>query len=222
MLLEPQTPGDAHSRARLSRARGGRPRTRRASPPRAGRTGRARLLARRMLLEPQTPGDAYSRARLARVEGAANARLGQTDAALRSYRAALAESARINSALFVDEWRVGFMDGEPALLDEYLGVLLSSRREPQAEEVWRWLASAPAARGASGHRRPPETSEALRQKSAEWQGELEACYARLTSTWPQERGRAGRFVTREIERRALRLETRLRRLAAVSSPGPAA
>ncbi len=187
----------------------------------AGRDERARLLARRMLLEPQTPGDAYSRARLARVEGAANARLGQTDAALRSYRAALAESARINSALFVDEWRVGFMDGEPALLDEYLGVLLSSRRESQPEQVWRWLASARAALGANGHHRPHETSEALRQKSAELQGELEACYARLTSTWPQERGRAGRFVTHEIERRALRLETRLRRLAAVSSPGPA-
>src|SRR5262249_20633028 len=122
-------------------------------------------------------------------------------------------------ALFVDEWRIGFMAGEPALVDEYMGVLLASRRNPDPEQVWRWLAKARAALGAAGRRRAPETSAALKQKSSELQGELEACYARLTSAWPQERGRAGRFATRAIERRAFRLETRLRRLAAISATG---
>lgn len=184
----------------------------------AGRPESARTLARRLLIEPRTPGDAYSRARLARVDGAASAQLGDTEAALRGYRNALAESERINSAMFVDEWRVGFMDGEPALLDEYMGALLSRRREPEPEQVWRWLARARAALGASGRGHAPESSAALARKSAELQGELEACYARLARTWPQERGRAGRFATRETEQRALQLETRLRRLAAVPAP----
>ena len=188
----------------------------------AGQHEQARTLARRLLLEPRTPGDAYSRARLARVDGSASAALGDMDAALSGYRTALAESARINSALFVDEWRVGFMDGEPALLDEYMGALLSRRSEPDPEQVWRWLARARAAVGANGKRQAPETSDALRQKSAELQAELEGCYARLTQTWPQERGRAARFVTREVEQRALRIETRLRRLAAVPTPALAA
>jgi tetratricopeptide (TPR) repeat protein len=187
----------------------------------ARRHEQARALARRLLLEPQTPGDAYSRARLARVDGAASAQLGETEAALRGYRNALAESARINSALFVDEWRVGFMDGEPALLDEYMGALLSRRHDPDPEQVWRWLARARASLGASGRARAPKTSAALASKCAELQGELEACYARLNRTWPQERGRAGRFATRETEQRALQLETRLRRLAAVPVPAPA-
>ncbi len=189
----------------------------------AGRHRPARALARRLLLDPRSPGDAYSRARLARVDGSASAHLGDTDAALRGYRAALEESARITSALFVDEWRVGFMDGEPALLDEYMGALLSRRRDPEPEQVWRWLARARAALDASGRGHAPETSTALARKSAELQCELEACYARLARTWPQERGRTGRFATRATEQRALALETRLRRLAAVpvAAPGTA-
>src|SRR5438093_536675 len=58
---------------------------------------------------------------------------------------ALSEAGRAHSAIFVDEWRVGFLEGEPLILDEALGVLLSRNRTTSPAEVWGWLARSRAA-----------------------------------------------------------------------------
>lgn len=182
-----------------------------------GRPERAGVLARSLLHHPVHVGDAYSRARLARVEGGAAARRGDPAAALRAYRDALGLAARSRQALFVDEWRVGFLEGEPAILEEALEVLLDRRPTPRPREIWRWLT-----RFGAGGARPravtPPVDRDLRRRVEGLRAELEACYARL---WRQPAHGARRVeadAVRRIERRALVLEGRLRRLAAVRHP----
>jgi tetratricopeptide (TPR) repeat protein len=181
----------------------------------AGAPGRARVLARAFLLEPPAPGDAYSRARLARVQAAAAAAAGELRSALRAYRDALDWSSRAQSALFVDEWRVGFLQEEPPVLDEILGMLLRRNPAMEAEEIWRWIARV---------RWPPEPGggldaapgAAVRRRIDHLRAELETCYAQL---WKLESGarHAAPANLRALERRALGLERQLRRLA---GPGP--
>lgn len=179
----------------------------------AGRVEAARNLARLLRRAKPHPGDAYSRARLARVEGAAAARQGDLCSALEHYREAIDEASRARSALFVDEWRVGFLDGEPALLDEALGLVLRRRPAPRPAQIWHWLAAAGELAHAGAKASPPSMGADLRRRTAALRRELSACYARL---WHQQAHGARRMepaATVTLERRALRLEGQLRRLA---------
>lgn len=185
----------------------------------ASRPQEALRIARALRLERRHPGDAYSRSRIARAGGAAAARLGQMRASLASYREALRESRRAQAALVVDEWRLGFIEEEPSILDEYLGLLLKRRPRPQPREIWAWLARARALLEPT--RSVPGRPKAVGDQVERLRAELEACYARL---WRIQSGarRAESSATRTLETRALRLEGRLRRLAAPTlEPRPA-
>ena len=181
-----------------------------------GEHRRAAALARTLERDPRLPGDGYSRARLRRIRAVAATRIGDAPAALRAYREALHEARRAQTALFVDEWRIGFLEDEPAVLDEALGVLLSRRPRPRALEVRKWLslASAPAPPRATSGPTP-----AVRELTQRLRTELEACHARL---WKAHSG-ATRWLdsrsVRSLERKVLSLEGRLRRLARPAGAG---
>jgi tetratricopeptide (TPR) repeat protein len=182
----------------------------------AGRWTRARTLARALSRVPVQPGDAFSRMRLARAEGVACARLGDGRAALAAYREAIAASKLVHSSQFVDEWRIGFLGGQPALLDESLGVLLAQRPAPQPRAIWDWIARVSAAEQDPGMV-SRECSPAVARQIGRLRSELESCYAQL---WrmrgmgdPPTRSVAGL----RLERRALALEGRLRRLAGAAA-----
>ena len=183
-----------------------------------GRIEAARNLSRHLRRRPVHPGDAYSRARLARIEASSAARAGDLRSALGLYKEALAHSRRTESSLFVDEWRVGFLEGEPALLDEALGVLLRRRPAPTADRVRRWLELAASGVPARSRLQPPSLDHDVRRRMAELREELEACYARLWHGRAAGARRAEPARVRAIERRALALEGRLRRLAASHAP----
>ncbi len=180
----------------------------------AGQAGKARILARALLHEPRHPGDAYSRTRLGRVAAAAAAREGETGVALAGYRRALREANRARAALLVDEWRMGFLEEEPAILDEFLGVLLRRRPSPRPLEIWRWIARARASSVAGTQARPVAASSAVRHQAIRLRSELEACYARLWRLQASGVRRVEPTTARRLERRALALEGRLRRLEA--------
>lgn len=185
----------------------------------AGQPREAGRLARYLLTEPRVAGDAPSRVRLLRTAGASQAAEGNTAAALRDYRGALSELNRVQSMLFVDEWRVGFLAEEPAILDELLGLLLSRRPYTRPREIWRSiaLASSPKNNPVAPSPGLGTPGPAARQAVEKLRAELEACYARLWRLQrTSSRSIAGSSV-RLLERSALRLEGRLRRLAAPST-----
>ena len=183
-----------------------------------GRVEPARDLAMHLRRSRAHPGDAYSRARLARIEAASAAHAGELRMALTLYEEALAHSRRMESSLFVDEWRVGFLEGEPALLDEALGVLLRQRPGPTVHRVRRWLDLAASVAPPSAKLKPPAVDEGVRRRAAELRQQLEACYARLWHCHAAGVRRAEPGTLRAVERRALELEGRLRRLAADGLP----
>lgn len=186
-----------------------------------GRSETARNLARHLRRRPAHPGDDYSRARLARIEAASAARAGDARSALSLYEEALAHGQRAGSALFVDEWRVGFVEGEPAVLDEALGVLLAQRPKPTVKDVRSWLDRSVSGARPGARLQVPSLDEDVRRRAADLRQQLEACYARL---WHRHAGGARRVepsAARALERRALELEGGLRRLAANSAPVPA-
>ncbi len=182
----------------------------------AGAWTRARTLARAMVHAPPRPGDAFSRMRLARVEGAASAAMGDARRAMAAYREAVGYSAVVHASQFVDEWRVGFLGGEPALLEESLGVLLAQRPAPRVGAIWNWIARVREAEQ-SPERGAAESSPAVADQVTRLRAELEACYAQL---WRLQ-GAPTDAPTRAlhghpIEQRAVAIESRLRRLAGSS------
>src|SRR5262249_24633987 len=133
---------------------------------------------------------------------------------------ALAHSRRTESSLFVDEWRVGFLEGEPPLLDEALGVLLRQQPGPTVHRVRRWLELTANSARTSARLRPPAVDDDVRRRAADLRQQLEACYARLWNRRVAGVRRAEPGRMRALERRALELEGRLRRLASDANPQP--
>lgn len=181
----------------------------------AGSHERAGAIARAMLRTSRSPGDAFSRARLSRVEGASAAALGDSASALRHYRTALEWTSRAHSTLVVDEWRMGFLEGEPPVLDEFLALLLRRRPGSHPSEIWRWVS-----RG-RWQTHPPSVSPgtpgpAIMERVELLRRDLEACYGRLWKLSTHARAPAP-IALRSVETRALRLERQLRRLAAPGS-----
>src|SRR5207244_3969588 len=166
-----------------------------------------------LTLAPRHAGDTYSRVRLMRVQGAAAAKSGDVRGALRAYSGALRETRRAQSALFVDEWRVGFLEGEPPLLDESLGVLMERRPRPRPREVLAWIARARRV-GAAPAEGPAESSPAVRRQVLSLRAELEACIARLWRLQNAGTRRVQSITARRLEQRTAIIEGRLRSLAA--------
>lgn len=177
-----------------------------------GRVSRAEALARKLLAEPPLPGNAYSRARLERILGAAASLRGDIGAALHHYRRALAETDRALASVFVDEWRIGFVDEEPPIFDEFLGALLRREPRPSAIEIWRWIArrSKRTPLAVPGSVAP---SPMVQETMAGLRAELEACYARLWRLRTDHNQRVLPAPAATLEHRMHRIEGRLRRLA---------
>jgi tetratricopeptide (TPR) repeat protein len=173
---------------------------------------RARKLARAFAHAPTRAGDAFSRMRLLRAEGVACAEMGDIAAALSAYREAIQHSKDVHASQFVDEWRVGFLGGELALLDESLGILLERRPRPRANEIRAWIALATKA-GQHGGSAPAECSPVVARQIARLRGELEACFAHLWRVNGVAEAPVRTIAGHRLERRAEALESRLRRLA---------
>jgi CHAT domain-containing protein len=144
--------------------------------------------------------------------------MGDLEAGLSGYRRAIARAEQAHSALFVDEWRMEFLETEPRLIDEFLGALLAHRSALAPEAIWRWVARARSRLPAANPDRATHDRPLAERRASVLRRELESCYTQLGRLQAGHARRIEPTRVRSMERRALALEARLRRFAATAPP----